>query len=150
MSEAKLGRKLNEETRTKISTGRKNNPIGTKVLVNNIKTGESLQYQTISDAAKSIGVSRITIKNYLTSGKLLKSTYYIVGEKNEIIQNIVKPSKKLAFIPIVVTNILTCEKIEYSSINAASKVLNINGPKIKRYINSGKYLENIYLIKYKQ
>jgi len=152
MSEAKLGRKLNEETRTKISTGRKNNPIGTKVLVNNIKTGEILQYQTISDAAKAIEVSRITVKNYLISGKLLKSTYYIVGEKNEIIQNNVKPSaqKWAAFIPVVVTNITTGEEIEYSSINAASKVLNTNGHKIKRYIISGKCFENVYLIKYKQ
>jgi len=149
MSQAKLGSKLNEETRTKISIGRKNNPIGTEVLVNNIKTGESLQYKTISDAAKSIGVSPITIKNYLMSGKLLKSSYYILGEKKERTKKIVKPPKKLAFIPIVVTNTNTGEKIEYSSINAASKVLNTNGHKIKKHILSGKYLDNVYLIEYK-
>ena len=56
MSQAKLGNKLSQETRTNISLGRKSNPVGTEVLVDNIKTGESLQYKTISDAAKAIGV----------------------------------------------------------------------------------------------
>ena len=146
MSQAKLGRRHTEETRAKMSAARQNNPNGTKVLINNIKTGESFKYESISDAAKAIGVSRITIKNYLISNKLLKNTYFIIEGEKGVSQDIVKPSLKLGLISIIVTNINTGLKIEYSSINAASKELNINGPKLKRYMISGKCLENTYYI----
>ena len=122
-------------------------PVGTKILIDNIITGDNLHYKTISDAAKAIDVSRKTIKKFLLSGELLKNTYFIKGEESS--ENIIQTSKKLDNIPIIVTNINTGENIEYSSMYAASKNLNINSPRLKRYLISGKCLDNKYTIKSK-
>lgn len=153
MSQAKLGHKHSEETMLKISTSRKNNPVGTTILLNNLKTGETLHYNTISHAANAIDVSRITIKNYLVSGKLLKNTYYVLGkeEKKEVspldYKIMVKPSIKSGYFSIIVENIKTGEIKEYSSINAASKELGIYGSKLKKYMLSGECLEDTYYIR---
>ena len=47
------------------------------VLVKNIKTGETVLYVSISQAAKELGVSHNTIRVYIKSRKALKGLYRI-------------------------------------------------------------------------
>lgn len=54
MSKAALGRVLSEETRARLSELRKGIG-GKKVWVTNIKTGESQQYESLSEAARDGG-----------------------------------------------------------------------------------------------
>jgi len=153
MSEAKLGHIHSVETKQKIQTSRKNNPVGTKICINNIKKGENLHYKTISHAATAIGVDRTTIKNYLISGKLLKNTYYILGEGEIKVspldnKNSVKTTKP-GYSSIIVENIKTSEIKEYSTIHAASKELGIYGSKLKKFMLSGECFDNTYIIRAK-
>lgn len=48
---------------------------------------------------------------------------------------------------IIVTNVNTNETSEYISIYAASKDLGISRPTLKKYLDSGKCLENTYILR---
>lgn len=56
-----MGTKLSAETRAKISA-KISTVTGTSVIVNNIYTKTETEYSSLTEAAKSIGVSRTAIK----------------------------------------------------------------------------------------
>jgi group I intron endonuclease len=76
ISAARSGIKLSAETRAKLSAATAAIQ-GVAVEVTNIKTGETEQFTTMTDAAASLGVSRTTIKNIIRSGKILRGSYSI-------------------------------------------------------------------------
>lgn len=82
MSAAKVGRKLSEETRAKISAARSNSIGGRKPIpleVIDTVTGKKAVYSSISDAASSLGVPEYSISRYLSrnTDKPFKKRYKI-------------------------------------------------------------------------
>lgn len=76
ISIARLGIKLSDETRAKLSAiGAAK--IGIAVEVTNIITNEIKEYATLTLAALALGVSRTAIKKAMDSGKIIKNTYII-------------------------------------------------------------------------
>jgi len=47
------------------------------VEVTNIKTGNTEQFATMTEAGTALGVSRTTIKKIIQSGKILRDSYSI-------------------------------------------------------------------------
>lgn len=80
ISDSRLGMKLSDETRAKISASTAS-LIGISVIVKNTQTNLQLEYNTLTEAAKDLGVTRTAVKKALDSGKLLKNLYY-VARKN--------------------------------------------------------------------
>ena len=81
ISKKRIGIKLSEETKTKISESTIA-LIGVSVLVKNIETHTEIEYKTLTEAAKAIGVSRTAVSKASNSGKALKELY-IVTRKNK-------------------------------------------------------------------
>lgn len=71
-----MGTKLSAETRAKISA-KISTLSGISVIVNNIYTKTETEYSSLTEAAKSIGVSRTAIKKAVDSNKILKQIYYV-------------------------------------------------------------------------
>ena len=64
ISDSRLGSKLSNETRAKISATTA--PlIGVPVIVKNINTNVEIEYINLTEAAKAIGVSRTAVKKAL-------------------------------------------------------------------------------------
>jgi cell division protein FtsI/penicillin-binding protein 2 len=80
ISYARTGIKLSDETRAKISAAAKELR-GVHVRVTNINTKEVLEFASLTDAAKIIGVSRPAIKKYLGTGKPVKQEYLVEIKK---------------------------------------------------------------------
>lgn len=82
ISLARKGIKLSDETRAKLSVA----AIalrGVSVLVKNVETNEELEFTSLTDAAKAIGVSRTALRKSLESGRLVKNKYEIVATTNK-------------------------------------------------------------------
>ena len=93
LSLAAVGRILTEEDKIKISSKRKGIQLsditrkkislssavirGIKIEVENVNTNEKYEFQTLTDAAKYLGVSRPAIKKALDNEKLIKKQYKI-------------------------------------------------------------------------
>lgn len=76
ISDARTGIKLSAETRAKISAAAAELR-GVFVVVTNILTNEVLEYISLTDAGKALGVSRPAIKKYIDSGKPIKKIYLV-------------------------------------------------------------------------
>jgi group I intron endonuclease len=93
LSAAATGRVLSEEARAKISAARRGIKLsietrakmsaattaihGVAVEVTNIKTGDIVQYSTMTSAGAALGVSRTAIKKVIDSGKIFRDNYTI-------------------------------------------------------------------------
>lgn len=54
-----------------------NNSAAMSIIVTNVNTGENLDYISIYEASKKLGISRPTLKRYLDTGKCFKNTYIL-------------------------------------------------------------------------
>ena len=72
------GIKLSDVTRAKISLAAANLR-DVKVKITNINTNESLEFATLTEAGKSLGVSRTAVNNALIRGKILKKQYKVTS-----------------------------------------------------------------------
>jgi hypothetical protein len=114
LSKIRIGTKLSEETRAKVSAQRKGVG-GIKVWVTNIETGIVNEYASLVDVAKAIDVkSHHTIKKYLISGQLLRAKYFIGAKKDMPLpqSNSCKSNNSVAM-PVIVTNVKTNCTSEY-------------------------------------
>lgn len=68
ISIARKGIKLSDETRAKISTATIA-LIGVSVIVKDVNSNTELEYASLTDAAKAIGVSRTAVKKALDTGR---------------------------------------------------------------------------------
>jgi group I intron endonuclease len=79
--EARLGAKISEETRAKlrvIQSTRLNHPNpGKEVKDTDINTGETTIYDSTRSAARELGTSHGTIRNYIKSKKLFQGVYQL-------------------------------------------------------------------------
>jgi len=73
---ARLGVKASDETRAKMSAVT-TALIGIPVVVKNINTNEETEYVNLTEAGKSLGVSRTAIKKALDLKRVLKKIYTI-------------------------------------------------------------------------
>lgn len=80
ISISSLGKKLSAETRAKISAT-VSTLIGVSVIVKNITTNSEIEYSTLTEAAKAIGVSRTAVKKAVVSNNIFKQRYYIALKK---------------------------------------------------------------------
>lgn len=80
ISDARKGIRLSDETRAKLSTAA-TALRGVPVTVKNLNTNEELEFTSLTDAGKSIGVSRTTVRKYLDTGKPVKNQYIVVTKK---------------------------------------------------------------------
>lgn len=76
ISDARKGITLSEETRSKISAAAITHR-GVTVKVKNMNTGVELEFVSLTDAAKHIGVSRPAIRKYSDTGKLIQGIYLV-------------------------------------------------------------------------
>jgi len=76
ISAARKGVKLSTETREKLSLAAAALR-GVRVEVLNIKTGGLEEFLTITEAANALGVSRTTIKNIISTGKVFRDNFII-------------------------------------------------------------------------
>ena len=93
LSLAAIGRVLTEEDKNKISVARKGITLsvetrskisaaavaarGISLLVKNVQTNENLEFSSLTEAAKHIGVSRPAVKKYTDTGKLIQGIYLV-------------------------------------------------------------------------
>jgi len=73
---ARLGFKVSEETRLRNSAAT-TALIGIPVVVRNINTGEETEYINLTEAAKTLGVSRTAVKKALDLNKCINKTFSI-------------------------------------------------------------------------
>lgn len=73
---ARLGFKVSEETRLRNSAAT-TALIGIPVVVKNINTGEETEYINLTEAAKTLGVSRTAVKKALDLNKCINKTFSI-------------------------------------------------------------------------
>ena len=94
LSIAATGRVLTEEDKQKISNARKGIILSTEtrskissaaialrgvtVIVKNVNTNEELEFVSLTDAAKYIGVSRPAIRKYVDTNKLIQGIYLVI------------------------------------------------------------------------
>lgn len=129
------GRKFSDDHRAKL---------GTSVEVKNIKTGETVEYRTMTEAGKALSVTQPLIKKYLTTGGLLKKTYIITSKTVKADQlSIGTAVRKLS---VLVKNIGTGETVEYVTMTEAGKALGVARQTISSYVKSGGLLKNTYII----
>lgn len=74
ISSSRQGIKLSDETRAKLSAAAIS-LIGVPVIVKNLITLEVIEYTSLTEAAKAIGVSRTAVKKALISEKPIKKIY---------------------------------------------------------------------------
>lgn len=79
LSKARMGIKLSEETRRKISKSTVRN-IGVGVIVEDIVTKEKINYSSLTEASVKLGVSRTAVRKSCLTGNILKKRY-IIKEK---------------------------------------------------------------------
>lgn len=80
ISEFRTGIKLSNSTKLKISLAA-TKLRGVAVIVNNTKTGENTVFDSLTEAASNLNVSRTAVKNCLKSGKLLQNIFLIKEKK---------------------------------------------------------------------
>jgi len=72
----RLGRLFSETTKLKLSV---NNHKSIPVIITNIKTGNTIKFPSKSKAAKFLGVSETTVRNYLKLNKSYKGYVIMIG-----------------------------------------------------------------------
>lgn len=80
ISLSRLGKSLSLETRTKISE-KMSKLIGISIVIKNVITNEEIEYNTLTEGAKSLGVSRTAVKKVLDTPKLLLKKYSVSTKK---------------------------------------------------------------------
>lgn len=78
ISDARKGITLSAETRSKISAVAVAHR-GVAVKVKNINTDIEVEFASLTDAAKYIGVSRPAVKKYCDTGKLIQGIYLVIS-----------------------------------------------------------------------
>lgn len=147
---ASKGRKVSDETREikrNISLGKElelehieklrlSSPFNKPLLVKNNETGEILEFSSLTEAGKYLGITRSTVKVNLLKGVPYKNyTLSLVDNTDgSVIDE--KPLAKNYQQPVLLFNPDTKDKKEFSSINEAAKYLNVSGARMWYFFNT--------------
>jgi len=129
--EALLGKNLSKEHVDKKRLG---NTFRKPVIVTNTKTGETLEFISLTETGKYLGISRISVSKYLLNNTPYKE--FLISAKHSSLEfeNDIESSSqsyntdriKLPQQPVLLTNEETGEIKEFSSLTAAAIFLNIS------------------------
>lgn len=117
---ALTGRTLSKDQLEKMS---KSNTFSKSILITNNETGDSLEFTSMTEAGLYLGVSRITVRNYLLKGKSLKG--YDIKDLSST-KEIKDISKTFPQQPILLVNNQTGDRKELSSIKEAADYLGVS------------------------
>lgn len=148
MRAAALNRKPTEATRAKW-IGREFSKehlakLGLSVTVENIHTGEIVEYTSMTEAANALGVTQPLIKKYLSTGKVLKKSYYITSDPARVEKLAIRSAIKR--LSVLVKNTETGEITEYASMAEAGRALGVSSHKVKSHLKGGELITNIFSI----
>nr|AVD96816.1 GIY-YIG homing endonuclease [Ophiostoma novo-ulmi subsp. novo-ulmi] len=117
---ALTGRTLSKDQLDKMSKG---NTFSKSILITNSKTGDSLEFRSMTEAGLYLGVSRITIRNYILKGKPIKD--YEIKDLSSL-KGIDSTNKSFPQQPILLINNQTGDRKELSSIKEAADYLGVS------------------------
>lgn len=140
------------ELRLKIKKGETSKK---KVLVVNIKTKESTEYSSMTEAGEVLNVNKSTIGKAIKNKSIMQGSFIcILMHKNEdIVKKIDQANAQLEElgtrntnkVKVLVENIKTGEKIEYSSKNKAAEALGIDSSNLGKAINKKSIIKKTYI-----
>jgi len=133
--------------KARIAKMRLSNTFRKPVIITNMETGEVLEFASLTDAGKYIGISRISVAKYLSNN--LTYDKYTFSEKGlapgsssvdtEVSgksiacvsskEDLARPAK-ISYQAVLLTNQATGDKKEFSSISDAAKYLNVSNGRI--------------------
>ena len=121
-----LGKTLDSERLEKMRLG---NVLKQSVLLTNTETGDTLEYSSITDAGKFLGISRITVSKYLLKNLSYKGYTFAKAtskDKDINLSEPLSPSNLINQQRIRVTNKLTGVSQEFASMTEAAEFLEIS------------------------
>jgi group I intron endonuclease len=129
---ALLGKSFDKE---RIEKMRLSNTLRKSVLITNIETGNKLEFSSMTEAGKYLGISRFTVKKYLLNNIPYKE--YTISAKgpglslkdkeiNEVSFGGSPNDTKISQQPVLLTNKETGDIKEFSSMTDAAKYLEIS------------------------
>ncbi|OTA72098.1 hypothetical protein M434DRAFT_88603, partial [Hypoxylon sp. CO27-5] len=122
------GKTLDKEHIEKI---RKGNTFSKSIFITNNDTGDSLEFSSMTEAGSYLGISRVSVRNYILKDKPFKGYRYKLSKIEtslDVSSKIKKNTKK-----IEVTDITTNEVNIYSSFTLAAKALGVTQSTLSLY-----------------
>ena len=127
--EALLGKVLDKEHIEKMRLG---NILRKPVLVTNKVTGDSMEFSSMTEAGKFLGLSRVSVSKYLVNNLSYKE--YIISERSDLslidkeITKVSSPSNdtKISQQPVLLTNKETGDIKEFASNTEAAEYLDVS------------------------
>jgi len=133
--EALLGKSFDKE---RIEKMRLSNTFRKSVLITNVETKETIEFPSLTEAGKYLGVSRVTLNKYFLNNKPYKG-YTISASVNNpslVSDNIPNGSPKILQQPVLLTNKETGDKKEFSSLTDAAKYLEVSRTRLWSFLNN--------------
>lgn len=129
--EALLGKNFSEQHVDKMRLG---NTLRKSVIVTNTETGETLEFPSLTETGKYLGISRISVSKYLLNNTPYKEFLISAKHPSLVSEDGIESSSqsyntdriKLPQQPVLLTNEETGEIKEFSSLTEAANFLNIS------------------------
>ena len=136
--EALLGKVLDKEHIEKMRLG---NILRKPVLVTNKVTGDSMEFSSMTEAGKFLGLSRVSVSKYLVNNLSYKE--YIISERSDLslidkeITKVSSPSNdtKISQQPVLLTNKETGDIKEFTSMTDAAKYLDTSRARLWYFLS---------------
>lgn len=115
------------------------------VLLTNTDTGETLEFSSKTDAGKFLGISRITVSKYLLKNLPYKGYTFAKAPSKDKDINLYDPLSSNLFNqqPIRLTNKLTGDCQEFTSMTEAAKYLEISRAALGYFLKNSAKIETI-------
>lgn len=121
--EALLGKTFAEE---RVEKMRISNTFRKSVVVTNRETGETLEFSSLTEAGKYLGMSRVTVSKYLLNNIPYKEYIIKPSSTDMEISEIPSPETKITQQPLLLTNKETGDIKEFASNTEAAEYLDVS------------------------
>lgn len=133
-----MGKVLDKEHIEKMRLG---NILRKPVLVTNKVTGDSMEFSSMTEAGKFLGLSRVSVSKYLVNNLSYKE--YIISERSDLslidkeITKVSSPSNdtKISQQPVLLTNKETGDIKEFTSMTDAAKYLDTSRARLWYFLS---------------
>jgi len=125
-----------------------------KVLVVNIKTREVIEYLSMTEAGKGLGVKKETIGNAIKNKRVIQKSFIcrLADENISIAEEVkianikaeIKPGET-SKVKVIIENIKTKERIEYSSMAEAGIAVGVHKTNIGKAIKKKSIVKKTYI-----
>lgn len=131
--DALLGKKFDKEHLEKLSLS---NQLRQSILLTNIETGEINEFSSMTDAGLYLGISRVSVRNYLSKNLSYKGYSIIKAPSNDKViddqQSYYNPIQQQ---PVLLTNKITGISKEFYSMTDAAKYLEISRGRLWNFLS---------------